>query len=74
MKDFLPPAQQSLLRLLSTPMQDLGYYLVGGTAAALHFRHRLSVDLYWFTTETMRDAILLARYLQQTLPIEISDL
>lgn len=54
-------------------MQELGYYLAGGTAVAIYYHHRLSVDLDWFTSDPMGDVMVLARHLEKTFPLEITD-
>ncbi|MEY3443111.1 MAG: hypothetical protein RLZZ519_1392 [Bacteroidota bacterium] len=45
------PGTLSLLKQLSAVPQLSGYYLVGGTALALQFGHRLSIDLDFFTDQ-----------------------
>ena len=45
-EEILNAAQQSLLPLMSQFRRE--YYLVGGTAIALHIGHRRSVDFYMF--------------------------
>ena len=57
--EVLPPEQQDVLRQLGRVAKDLGYYLGGGTAVAIHLGHRRSVDLDWFT-ERMDDPLRLA--------------
>ncbi len=57
---LLPPAQQQALRALGPHAQALGFYLVGGTALALHLGHRQSVDLNWFTSQRLDDPLRLA--------------
>jgi len=46
----LRPAQTKVLRQLSPATSDLQFYLGGGTALAIHFGHRHSVDLDFFTS------------------------
>jgi len=46
--DALPAAQQQLCVKLSAVFVVQGFYLAGGTAAALHLGHRESVDLDFF--------------------------
>lgn len=62
---LLPRAQQEALRELGPHAQALGFYLVGGTALALHLGHRQSVDLDWFTSRRVEDPLQLAGELQQ---------
>jgi hypothetical protein len=55
-------------------MHDLGYALVDGTAVVLYYKHRLSVDLDWFSVEPMGDAMVLARRLQEEISFQITDI
>ena len=73
MDHSLPKPQQKILSLLGPKMQGLGYYLAGGTALAIYYQHRLSVALDWFTANQMGDAMLLARTLQDSLSLSITD-
>jgi hypothetical protein len=73
MDDFLPETQQTLLRQLGPDLQALGFYLAGGTALAIYYKHRLSVDLDWFTANPLGDAMLLASKLQDKLPLAVTD-
>jgi hypothetical protein len=57
--EVLPSEQQDALRQLGRVAGNLGYYLGGGTAVAIHLGHRRSVDLDWFT-ERMDDPMRLA--------------
>ena len=57
---ILPPAQQRLWPELAAAL-DLGFVLYGGTAIALRFGHRPSVDFDFFSEMALdRDAIHLA--------------
>lgn len=47
--EVLPDEQIACLRTLGPVATDLGFYLGGGTAVALMFGHRRSVDFDWFT-------------------------
>ena len=47
-RDILPPAQKKLWPLLA-PLKDMGYCLYGGTALALRFGYRQSMDFDFFT-------------------------
>jgi hypothetical protein len=47
-KEILSPEQLNLLPLLQT-LSHLGFFLVGGTAIALHLGHRRSIDFDLFT-------------------------
>jgi len=46
--DILPPGQRKLWPFLS-PMKEMGYCLYGGTALALRYGHRPSVDFDFFS-------------------------
>jgi hypothetical protein len=46
------------LRTLSNNSELKDFYLVGGTALALHFGHRISIDLVFFTTENFEPKLL----------------
>ena len=46
--DILPPGQRRLWPLL-LPLKDMGYCLYGGTALALRYGHRQSVDFDFFS-------------------------
>ncbi len=50
--DILPPSQRRLLPHLAE-LKDLGFVLYGGTAIALHLRHRVSVDFDFFSDRRM---------------------
>ena len=47
-RKVLSPEQLNLLPLLRT-FSHLGFFLVGGTAIALHLGHRRSIDFDLFT-------------------------
>jgi Nucleotidyl transferase AbiEii toxin, Type IV TA system len=49
---ILPEAQQEIWPLLA-PAPELSFVLYGGTAVALHFGHRVSVDFDFFRTEPL---------------------
>ena len=46
--EVLPEEQVTCLRILAPVATSLGFHLAGGTAVALHFGHRRSVDFDWF--------------------------
>lgn len=50
--NILPPAQQEIWPLLA-PARRLSFVLYGGTAVALHFGHRVSIDFDFFRTEPL---------------------
>ena len=50
----------------------MGYYLARGTALAIYFQHRLSVDIDWFTADSMGDPLLLRRKLEEQVPMIVT--
>ncbi len=46
----IPRHTLDLLKVISEPLADSGFYLAGGTALALRLGHRVSVDLDFFTS------------------------
>jgi predicted nucleotidyltransferase component of viral defense system len=64
--DGLQKKQLNILRLLGSQMSARGFYLVGGTALAIHFAHRISVDLDWFTSQPFSDGMMLAQSLRNS--------
>lgn len=70
--DGLPKKQIRVLEALGPHMDSKGFYLAGGTALAIHYGHRISVDLDWFTAEPFDDSLLLAQALRNSgLDLEI---
>ena len=68
----LPKKQIKVLKALGPHMAPKGFYLAGGTALAIHYGHRISVDLDWFTPEPFDDSLLLAQALRNSgLDLEI---
>jgi predicted nucleotidyltransferase component of viral defense system len=63
-KDGLDKSQIEILKKLSPLMQKNNFYLAGGTALAIYFGHRISVDLDWFSPKPFGDALLLAKKIQ----------
>ena len=51
-RDILPSGQRKLWPRLA-PLKDMGYCLYGGTALALRFGHRRSMDFDFFTGRTL---------------------
>jgi predicted nucleotidyltransferase component of viral defense system len=49
--EILARRQERVLAQIGPALSRRGFYLVGGTAVALHLGHRRSVDLDWFTPE-----------------------
>jgi len=44
-KESLPQKQQQILQTIGTVMSERNFYLAGGTALAIYYEHRMSVDL-----------------------------
>lgn len=60
--EILTAEQQEVLRDLGPFATDRhGFRLAGGTALAVYFGHRRSVDFDWFTEDSIEDAYRLAR-------------
>ena len=59
--DGLTESQLDVLNLIGPLMSKWGFYLVGGTALTIYFRHRRSIDLDWFTQEQIVDTLTLAQ-------------
>ncbi len=47
--EVMPPSTASLFHVLSVEPEISDFYLIGGTALALHIGHRLSEDLDFIT-------------------------
>lgn len=62
--EVLARRQQRVLANLGPLLTRRGFYLAGGTAVALHLGHRRSVDLDWFTAETLPEPLRLAQDLR----------
>src|SRR5574338_475124 len=62
----LPKKQIKILKALGPHVASQGFYLAGGTALAIHYGHRISVDLAWFTPEPFQDGLLLAQALRNS--------
>ena len=60
-----PIKQQRVLAQLGPVVAQLGFYLAGGTAVALHLGHRRSVDLDWFAAPGLPDPQKLAQDLSE---------
>jgi hypothetical protein len=68
----LTKKQIKVLKALGPHMAPKGFYLAGGTALAIHYGHRISVDLDWFSPEPFEDGMLLAQALRNSgLELEI---
>jgi len=60
----LKPKQTDILHQLGPVAREHGFYLAGGTALSIYFGHRISVDLDWFTSNKIGDALFLAENLR----------
>ena len=70
--DGLLKKQIKVLKALGPHMAPKGFYLAGGTALAIHYGHRISVDLDWFSPQPFDDGMLLAQALRNSgLDLEI---
>ena len=58
-KTLLPDTVRAIKLISGIPIVK-NAYLAGGTALAMHLGHRISVDLDFFTQETLEEQILLA--------------
>jgi hypothetical protein len=56
--------QSLVLHKLAPIVQQKEFYLGGGTALAIYFGHRASVDLDWFTSRQVGDVMILAQSLR----------
>lgn len=56
--------QTRVLGQLGPILRRWQFYLAGGTALALHFGHRRSLDLDWFTADRVLDPLRLAQNLR----------
>jgi hypothetical protein len=63
-QEVLPAEQRDVLCQLGPVAHDLGFYLGGGTAVAIHLGHRQSLDLDWFTGQGIGDPLELAKDVQ----------
>src|SRR5512135_400948 len=61
----LTKKQIEILNRIGSFITTRGFYLGGGTALSIYFGHRKSVDLDWFTTDKMGDALVLAESLRR---------
>jgi hypothetical protein len=67
--EILSPKQRKTLRLLGPEAAARDFYLAGGTALAIQLGHRRSVDFDWFLEGRIPDPLLLAREVQETVPL-----
>ncbi len=59
--NILSDRQNELLSFVSSFRRN--YYLVGGTAIALHIGHRRSIDYDLFTEKTINKSLIKKKYL-----------
>jgi hypothetical protein len=70
--DVMRPDQARVLARLSDLASELGFYLGGGTAVALHLGHRRSYDLDWFApSEPANGELLVARLRELGLVVDV---
>lgn len=62
--DAISAEQKTALRTLGPVAAEHDFYLAGGTAVALQLGHRRSVDLDWFTEESLSDPMQWAQKLR----------
>jgi hypothetical protein len=62
--EILSKKQFSVLQKLAPVIQPKDFYLGGGTALAVYFGHRVSVDLDWFTSRPAGDMMIFAQSLR----------
>lgn len=73
--EILSAKQKKIIAQLGPAMTKRGFYLAGGTAVALHLGHRRSIDLDWFTTDRMEDALQLSQALRdEGIPITVAQI
>lgn len=63
--EVLTASQRDVLEALGPFLRARDFYLVGGTAVAIHLGHRRSVDLDWFTGDALPDPLRLAEALRR---------
>ncbi len=70
--EVMRPDQVRVLARLAPLASELGFYLAGGTAVALHLGHRRSFDLDWFApSEPSNDEALVARLRALGLTVDV---
>ncbi len=71
--EVMTRAQAGVLARLGPVAAAEGFYLAGGTALALHYGHRRSVDLDWFSPHPIEDPLgLAARIRDSGIRLEVS--
>lgn len=72
--ETLEKLQQEVLDSTGPQLTERGFRLAGGTALALVYGHRKSVDFDWFTTESFGDPLRLADELRRAgIEIELDE-
>lgn len=66
-KQTIPKHSLELLKRISPGLTEQGFYLAGGTALALRFGHRISVDLDFFKSEEF-DVSKLSEFIKESSP------
>jgi hypothetical protein len=64
--EILNQAMRDLLPSLGAFAGANGFYLGGGTAVALYYGHRTSIDFDWFTQGPMGDPLVLAEHARES--------
>lgn len=73
--EALEQLQLEVLDAVGPWLTDRGFRLAGGTALALVYGHRRSVDFDWFTTESVGDPMRLAEDLHQAgIDVEVDEI
>ncbi len=71
-ESVMVPRMRSVFRAIAPLLSEGGFYLGGGTAIALWYGHRRSVDLDWFTENALDDVLIWERALRETgKPVEL---
>ncbi|MBI3822478.1 MAG: nucleotidyl transferase AbiEii/AbiGii toxin family protein [Planctomycetes bacterium] len=66
--EILTRRQERVLAQIGPVLSHRGFYLVGGTAVALHLGHRRSVDFDWFTPERFEPLVLAQELREEGIP------
>ena len=65
-REGLDVDQLLILNQSAAFLAERGFYLAGGTALAIYYAHRRSADLDWFTTQPLKDPLILAQSLKDS--------
>jgi hypothetical protein len=71
-ESILTPVQVSVLRALGPLAKSEGFYLAGGTAIALRFGHRRSIDFDWFAPTFENTDALIAQIAKHGLALTVA--